>query len=123
MAFQSDREGNPDIWFANADGTDPTPYVVHPAEEVWSAWSPSGQWFYFTSNRSNVFNVWVKPTGEGQARQVTSYNSPAFGLPENNLFTKFAVSNTVLVIPIETRKGDIFILEMEDHTSSVTASR
>jgi hypothetical protein len=58
--------------------------------------------------------VWAKQTDEGEARQVTAYDSPAFGLPETDLFTKFAVSSSALIIPLETRNGDVYILEMMD---------
>ena len=66
--FQSGKEGSADIWVVGSEGEDPRPFVVHPAEEVWSAWSRDGKWFYFTSNRSNVFEVWVRPAGDGEAR-------------------------------------------------------
>jgi len=109
--FQTDKGGNADIWVMDSDGGNPHQYVSHPAEEDWSAWSPNGRWFYFTSNRSGVFNVWVKPKKSDEVRQFTTYEGLAFGLPESGLFTKFAVSHSQLVVPLETRKGDIYILE------------
>jgi serine/threonine protein kinase/sugar lactone lactonase YvrE len=112
IAFRTDREGNGDIWIMDANGGNSKPYVTHTAEEGWSAWSPDGRWFYFISNRgSGVFNVWVKPTGGGEARQVTTYKGLSPGLPDFILFTKFAVSSSHLVVPIETRRGNIYILE------------
>jgi Tol biopolymer transport system component len=111
VAFQSDKEGSPDIWLVDSEGENPRPFVVHPAEEVWSAWSRDGRWFYFTSNRSNVFEVWVRPVGDGEARQVTFHIDPAFGLPESGLFTKFAVSDSELIVPLESRRGDVYIME------------
>jgi len=69
-------------------------------------------WFYFISNRgSGVFNVWVMPAGGGEARPVTEYKSLSPGLTEFVLFTKFAVSSSHLAIPVETRRGNIDIME------------
>jgi hypothetical protein len=95
----------------NADGSNQKPCITHSAEEGWSAWSPDGRWFYFVSNRSGVFNVWVKPAAGGEARQVTAYDGLSAGLPDFVLFTKFAVSSSHLIVPLETRKGNIYILE------------
>ncbi len=32
-------------------------------------------------------------------------------MPESALFTKFAVTPTHLIVPLESRRGDIYILE------------
>jgi len=111
IAFVTDREGNPDIWIMNANGGDPHPFVVNPAEEGWSAWSPDGRWFYFISNRSGAFNVWVKPAGGGEEIQVTDYAGLASGLPGAVLQTKFVVTSTRLIVPLETLSEEIYILE------------
>ena len=111
IAFTIDKEGNSDIWLMDSNGGNPQPYIKHSAEECWSAWSPDGQWFYFTSDRSGVFNIWVKSVKRGEVSQVTPFQELDFGLPEVSLFTKFAVSSSILIVPLETRKGDIYILE------------
>ena len=111
VAFRTDRNGNADIWLVDADGANPRQYITHPAEEGWAAWSPDGKWFYFTSDRSGLFNVWMIPVGGGEVRQVTDFKGLARGLPEAALYTKFAVASTLLIVPLETRKGEIFILE------------
>ena len=86
-------------------------FIEHPAEEGWSSWSPDGSLFYFVSDRSGVFNIWVKPSEGGIERQITNFTGLSNGLSESVLYTKFAVSNKKLIIPIEDRKGDIYILE------------
>jgi len=111
LSFRTDKEGNADIWIMDSNGDHPNPYVSHPAEEGWSAWSPDGRWFYFTSDRSGAFNIWVMPSEGGEVRQVTTYKGLSSGLPESVLYTKFAVSSTRLILPLENRKGNIYILE------------
>ncbi len=112
ITFRTDKEGNGDIWIMDADGRNQKPYITGSNEEGWTAWSPDGRWFYFVSNRNGgVFNVWVKPTRGGDIRQVTDYAGVSSGLPDFVLFTKFAVSSSHLIVPLETRKGNIYILE------------
>ncbi|MGB2906357.1 MAG: protein kinase [Candidatus Aminicenantaceae bacterium] len=111
IAFWTDRDGNGDIWIMNADGSNPRPYVSHLAVEGWSAWSPDSRRFYFTSNRSGAFNVWMRATGEDEVLPVTIFPGQPVGLPESELFTKFAVTDSFLVVPLQTRTGNIYILE------------
>jgi serine/threonine protein kinase len=111
IAFKTNKEGNADIWTMDADGGNPESYIAHPADEGWSAWSPDGRWFYFISNRSGVYNVWVKSTVSDEVLQVTEYSSQSLGLPDSVLYTKFAVTPSHLIIPLESRKGNLFIFE------------
>jgi Tol biopolymer transport system component len=111
ITFKTDKEGNGDIWIMEADGGNQKPFVVHPDDDGWSAWSPNGRWFYFISNRSGAYNVWIKPANGSEARQVTTYKGLPSGLPNNDLYTKFAVSSSFLIVPVETRKGNIYILK------------
>ena len=111
IAFRTNKEGNAEIWIMNADGGDPQPYISDFVEVGWSSWSPDGRWFYFISNRNGFFNVWVKSTRNGDIRQVTDYSGQTLGLPDAVLFTKFAVTPSHLILPLESRKGNVFILE------------
>ena len=112
IAFRTDKEGNGDIWIMEADGKNQQPFITDSAEEGWSAWSPDGRWFYFVSNRSGgAFNIWIMPASGGEAHQVTTYKGISSGLSDFVLFTKFAVSSNHLIVPLETRKGKIYILE------------
>jgi serine/threonine protein kinase len=110
VSFTSDRGRTGDIWMMDARGQNPLPLVVHPAEEGWSAWSPDGSKVYFTSNRNGAFNVWVQSILGGEPERVTNYEGLSFGLPEEALYTKFAVSSTSLVVPLEERRGNIYVL-------------
>ncbi|MCK5572886.1 MAG: PD40 domain-containing protein, partial [Bacteroidetes bacterium] len=110
ISFTSDRERTGDIWVMGSDGENPRPFVVHSAEEGWSAWAPDGRWIYFTSNRTGAFNVWKKSIDGGEPERVTDFEGLSFGLPEEALYTKFAVSSSFLVVPLEARRGNIYIL-------------
>jgi Tol biopolymer transport system component len=74
-------------------------------------WSPDGKWIYFSSNRSGEFNIWKMPAAGGEPEQVTHYEGSGSSLPETALFTKFAVTATRLIVPLESREGGIYVLE------------
>ncbi|MCP4123844.1 MAG: protein kinase [Bacteroidetes bacterium] len=114
IAFVTNRDGNTDIWTMAADGTDARPYVTGPTEDVWCSWSPDQRWFYFVSDRGGNYNIWRIPAEGGEAVPVTNFNDPAFGLSESSLFTKFAVGHDQLILPLESRKGDLYLLKLND---------
>jgi Tol biopolymer transport system component len=111
IAFATDRSGNMDIWIMDAHGENLRPLVTEPSEEGWSAWSPDGRWFYYVSDKSGAFNLWVMADGDTDTRQVTPFRGEDLGLPEAMLFTKFAVSSSHVILPLERRSGNIYILE------------
>ena len=111
LAFLSNRDGNPDLWVLDMRTNEPRPYVQHPAEEGPGAWSPDGRWFYFSSNRSGEFNIWKMPAAGAEPQQVTTFEGSGVNLPETALFTKFAVTATRLIVPLETREGGVYVLE------------
>jgi len=53
----------------------------------------------------------MRATGEDEVLPVTMFPGQPVGLPESELFTKFAVTDSFLVVPMQTRTGNIYILE------------
>ena len=45
------------------------------AKELWPMWSEDGRALYFVSDRGGAQNVWMKPFGAKNARQVTQFKS------------------------------------------------
>jgi serine/threonine protein kinase len=39
---------------------------------TFAAWSPSGEWMYFSSNAGGIFHIWRQRFPEGQPEQITS---------------------------------------------------
>lgn len=66
--------------------------------------------FYFSPDRSGSFEIWLRQQ-DGHHVQVTHDSSLTRGMPEEGLYTKFAVGTTRLILPIETRTGEIYMLE------------
>jgi WD40-like Beta Propeller Repeat/AAA ATPase domain len=70
IAFVSDREGNPDIWVMDSDGTNLVNLTQHTAKDHSPAWSPDGEWIAFASVRDSLY--WelylMRPDGSGIQR-------------------------------------------------------
>jgi len=110
LSFTTDRNGSGDIWLMNADGSGQRPLVEHPSEEAWSVWSADGTAVLFSSDRGGSFNLWRIVLQTGDVSPVTSFDGLSFGLPEEGLYTKFALSGDALVVPLEGRRGNIYVL-------------
>ena len=57
IAFHSERDGNPEIYVMNADGSDVTQLTNHPQYDLHPAWSPDGRRIAFTSYRDEKMLV------------------------------------------------------------------
>ena len=51
IAFHSKRDGNPEIYVMNADGSGVTRLTYNGARDLVTAWSPDGRRIAFYSNR------------------------------------------------------------------------
>jgi Tol biopolymer transport system component len=112
ISFTTDRDGNNDIWIMDSDGNQARPLVTGPAKEGWSAWSHDGRYLYFVSDRGGTSNIWMQDARGEHVRQVTPFRSLDLGLPEATLFTKFVVTGSELILPLETRTGNIYVLSL-----------
>lgn len=73
IAFVSSRDGNPEIYTVNADGTNLTRLTNDPAVDEEPAWSPDGKRIAFVSNRSDNSELYVMNTdGSGAVRLTFS---------------------------------------------------
>ncbi len=73
IAFVSGRNGNPDIFLMNPDGSAVVNLTNHPAQDLDPAWSPDGGKIAFGSNRGGgCNNLYVmKADGSGVTRLTT----------------------------------------------------
>jgi TolB protein len=73
LAFTSTRDGNPEIYVANRDGSDLRRLTNHPGIDITPTWSPSGTQVAFTSDRSGSPQIYiVSADGVGAPNRVTS---------------------------------------------------
>jgi Tol biopolymer transport system component len=59
IAFRSKRDGNPEIYVMNNDGTNQRRLTFNAKQDAEPAWSPNGQKLAFLSDRNGTLNVWV----------------------------------------------------------------
>src|SRR5689334_14377693 len=59
IAFDSDVDGNNEIYVVNPDGTDLTRLTTNPASDTDAAWSPDGSKIVFVSDRDGSHEIYV----------------------------------------------------------------
>ncbi len=59
LCFMSNRDGNPEIYVANRDGSNVRRITTHPAGDVSCTWSPSGTQIAFVSDRSGAPQLYI----------------------------------------------------------------
>ncbi|MGD8330733.1 MAG: protein kinase [Acidobacteriota bacterium] len=115
IAYWTNKDGGGgDIWEIDAEsGSNARPLAVSEAQEGWGAWSPDEHWFFFASDRSGSFNIWVQEANVDNPEpfRVTNFAALNTGLPETVLYTKFAVAPGRLIIPVEERSGGLWLLQ------------
>lgn len=80
LAFQSDRDGDWEIYVANPDGSGQVALTDNAANDTLPAWSPDGTRIAFTSNRDGNNEIYVMDAdGAGQTRLTN--NSASDSIP------------------------------------------
>ncbi len=59
IAFMSERDGNPEIYLMDADGSNQTRLTDHPAADWSPSWSPDGKRIAFSSDRAGHHEIYV----------------------------------------------------------------
>jgi Tol biopolymer transport system component len=71
IAFDSNLEGNFEIYVIPASEGKAQRLTSHPANDQVPSFSRDGMWVYFSSNRSGEDRIWKMPASGGEATQVT----------------------------------------------------
>jgi TolB protein len=78
IAFMSNRDGNPEIYVINSDGSNLRRLTNHPGNDASPTWSPAGNQVAFTSDRAGSPQIYiVDADGLGQPRRITTGESYA----------------------------------------------
>jgi Tol biopolymer transport system component len=108
IVFDSDAEGQFDIWVINAIGGKPKRMTTNPANDGNPSWSKDGRWIYFDSNRTGETQVWKIPEAGGDAIQVTRAGGCApLESPDGKFiyYTKDLARTSVWRVPVEGRQA------------------
>jgi TolB protein len=71
IAFMSGRDGNPEIYVMNADGSNLRRMTNHPAGDGTPTWSPNGQQLAFVSDRTGTPQIYIMGTDGSNVRRIT----------------------------------------------------
>lgn len=70
IAFMSKRDGNPEIYIMNPDGSEQVNLTQHPAADYHPAWSPNGKHILFSSDRDGIFDLYLMDPDGTNVRKV-----------------------------------------------------
>ena len=73
FAFDSNREGNQDIYRMPATGGEPQRLTTHPSDDYFPNWSPNGREIAFYSLRTGNRDVFVMSADGGALQQLTDH--------------------------------------------------
>jgi hypothetical protein len=76
IAFISTRDGNQEIYLADADGTNPRRLTNTPAQEDSPDWTPDGRQIVYASNATGTYQIWIMNVDGTQQKRLT--DGPAF---------------------------------------------
>ena len=89
LAFTSDREGGPQVFLMQEDGSNPRRLTSEGLYNASPAWSPNGAMLAYVSRFEGKFDLFVYKLGEGKAYQITTgvstSESPAWSPDERHL--------------------------------------
>jgi TolB protein len=75
IAFMSVRNGNPEIWVMNVDGSNVRQLTNHPAGDGTPTWSPNGTQIAFVSDRTGTPQVYLMGADGSNVRRITMNES------------------------------------------------
>jgi dipeptidyl aminopeptidase/acylaminoacyl peptidase len=75
LAFVSDRDGNREIYVANADGSNPRRMTNSPADDQFPSWSPDGSVITWDTNRDGNEEIYSMRSSDGGG-QTNLTNNP-----------------------------------------------
>ena len=76
VAFVSDRDGNPEIYTIDSDGSDLRRLTMHPGVDRAPAWSPDGQGLAFVSDRLGQAGLFLMDVRTGEVTPLLELQVP-----------------------------------------------
>ena len=70
IAFTSNRDGNPEVYIMNPDGSEQTNLTQHNAVDSSPVWSPTGEQILFVSDRHGTRDLYLMNTDGTNVRKV-----------------------------------------------------
>ena len=106
IAFDSTKDGNPEIYIIPAAGGAARRLTTNPAADFMPSYSPDGQWIYFGSDRSGTAQIWKMRASDGSRAEVVTRNGGRVGFvsPDSRIlyFVKDYVTGPMYAMSLDT---------------------
>ena len=115
LAFESNRDGNADVWIVEVATGAERRLTRHAANDVFPAWSPDGRTIAYQTNRDGHYAVYgVEPAGDAAARRL-------FSRAGNAVTPSWAPDGTLLFAFQPEGEGDLEIYRVAADDGDVRA--
>jgi TolB protein len=109
IAFESGRDGNPEIYVTNLMTGETTRLTDNPGLDEWPSPSPDGSHVAWASGSEEDKNLWVMRADGSEKRQVTE------GMLFGDAFPEWAPDGTRILLTVN--EDDVFVLKLIDLAS------
>jgi TolB protein len=105
IVFDSDRDGNREVYIMGPDGSDQTNLTNEPADDRNPAWDPQGTRIAFVSNRETEEGpgqyIFVMNADGSEVRQLTSNGADSPNWSPDGAWITFSAFNDIFIIPAD----------------------
>lgn len=106
ISFDSDRDGNLEVYVMGPDGKDPVNLTNNPGEDSYPVWSPDGSQIAFVSNRENGEKggqfIYVMHADGSHVRQLTRENESKWpDWSHDGRFITYTHKDDIYIIPAD----------------------
>lgn len=112
IVFESNREGNWQIYLMNSDGSEQDRLVTNNYNDRRPSWHPSGEMILFESDRSGKFQLYTLDLNNLQVKQLTAID---IGEP---IFASFSPDGETIAVSIREseNKSNIVLIDSNGQT-------
>ena len=112
IAFESNRDGNWEIYVMSADGSEVTRLTSHPGRDYYPAWSPDSRRIAFVSSRDGNSEIYVIDADGLNLTRLTNHHaedrSPAWS-PDGQKIAFLSERGT----PDESRNSEVYVMSAD----------